>query len=460
MKIYDTLRAAKVQFFPLDKNHVKLYVCGPTVYDYAHIGNARSIVVYDVLFRLLSTLYNKVTYVRNITDIDDKIINTAKNSNKTIKDITSYYTRSFHDDISHLNCLSPTIEPKATEKVQVMIQLIERLITSKHAYVKDGTVYFNIQSYKSYGQLSKRNINDMIYGNRVNIDTDKIHPGDFVLWKPATELDISLMSYWPSPWGLGRPGWHIECSAMSYDCLGEDFDIHGGGADLQFPHHENEIAQSCCIFPNSKYAVHWIHNGFLTVNGEKMSKSLGNIVTVRSLLDNCIKGEVIRYVFLSTHYRKPLDWNEVAILNAGKALNRIYSTISCVPSDKYEQLGDDIEVHSEIIKYLKDDMNTPKALSVLYDITTRIHKTQNLHDKCFLVKVLKKSANFLGIAQSSWEKWFSISSDSDVEKLIQRRSIAKKQKDFETADSIRKILSIKGIVLSDDKDGSTKWYKR
>ncbi|WP_045809325.1 cysteine--tRNA ligase [Candidatus Neoehrlichia procyonis] len=460
MKIYDTLRSAKVQFTPIDENHIKLYVCGPTVYDYAHIGNARSIVVYDVLFRILNTIYPKVTYVRNITDIDDKIVNAARNSNKTIQDITSYYTRLFHEDMDYLNCLPPTFEPKATEKVQVMIQLIEKLIANKHAYVKNGVVYFNIQSYKPYGQLSKRNVNDMIYGNRIGINVDKSHPGDFVLWKPATELDFRLMSYWESPWGLGRPGWHIECSAMSYDYLGENFDIHGGGADLQFPHHENEIAQSCCVFPDSKYAMYWVHNGFLTVNGEKMSKSLGNIITVRGLLDNCVRGEIIRYIFLSTHYRKPLDWSETAVLNASKALNRIYNAMFCVSYDKHTQLVNDVEVHDEILESLKDDMNTPKALSILHDIVTQINKTQDLYHKCFLIKTLKKSASFLGVMQNSWERWFNVSYDDDIETLIQRRSVAKQKKDFETADNIRKILSEKGIVLSDNKDGSTRWYKK
>ncbi|MDX5526731.1 MAG: cysteine--tRNA ligase, partial [Wolbachia endosymbiont of Andrena nigroaenea] len=320
VRLYNTLTKKKELFTPIDKDHVKMYVCGPTVYDTAHIGNARSVVVYDVLFQLLKFCYGKVTYVRNITDIDDKIINAASEKNSNIESITTYYIKAFHDDMESINCKEPTHEPKATENVDYIIELIEHLLQSGHAYESDKHVYFNIESYHEYGALSGKKTDELVPGSRVEVNENKKHPGDFVLWKPASDIDYKLSSYWDSPWGEGRPGWHIECSAMSYAYLGKDFDIHGGGIDLQFPHHENEIAQSKSAFAGSMFAKYWIHNGFLTVNEEKMSKSLFNIVKVRDLLDSGIKGEVIRYALLKTHYRKPLDWTENVISDAQETL--------------------------------------------------------------------------------------------------------------------------------------------
>ncbi|HCE59471.1 MAG TPA: cysteine--tRNA ligase, partial [Wolbachia sp.] len=278
IRIYNTLTKKKELFTPINENHIKMYVCGPTVYDYAHIGNARSVVIYDVLFRLFKFCYSKVTYVRNITDIDDKIINSANEKNSDIESITTRYTNAFHDDMKSINCLEPTHEPKATESIGVIIELIEYLLQSGHAYEANKHVYFSVESYPEYGTLSGKKIDELTHGSRVEIDENKKHPGDFVLWKPASDVDYKLSSHWNSPWGEGRPGWHIECSAMACAHLGKDFDIHGGGIDLQFPHHENEIAQSKSAFSGSTFAKYWMHNGFLTSNKEKMSKSLFNIV--------------------------------------------------------------------------------------------------------------------------------------------------------------------------------------
>ncbi|CEI84708.1 Cysteine--tRNA ligase (Cysteinyl-tR NA synthetase) (CysRS) [Ehrlichia minasensis] len=459
MIIYNTLTSIKEPFIPLNVDNVKVYVCGPTVYDFAHIGNARSIVIYDVLFRLLKLLYPSVTYVRNITDVDDKIINVAQSSGQSICEVTSVYVKTFHEDMKMLNCLEPTYEPKATDNIDVMINLIQKLIDHGHAYVNNDSVFFNIESYPAYGQLSKRNIKELIYGSRIDIELGKKHPGDFILWKPATEIDNKLMSCWPSPWGLGRPGWHIECSAMSYCYLGENFDIHGGGADLQFPHHENEMAQSCCAFPGSYYANYWIHNGFLTVNGEKMSKSLGNVLTVRQLLESGVKGELIRYVLLNTHYRKPLDWVNTTLANAQESLNRMYTALSSVNVDL--SLDDNVELSSDVVDCLKDDINTPKAISMLHEMVTEINKASDIMKKASLAKTLIKTANFIGILQHSWQDWFRVNENNqEIDKLIDERRMARAKNDFKKADDIRQLLLSRGIVLSDNKDGTTHWYKK
>lgn len=325
LQLYNTLSGKKEPFKPLKEDHVTMYVCGPTVYARPHIGNARSVVVYDVLFRLLSTLYPQVTYVRNITDVDDKINAAAIERGISIQALTSEVTQWFHDDITALGCLPPTHEPRATEHIDGMIEMIEQLIDRGHAYVgSDGEhVLFDVTSYHNYGLLSGRKLEDQEAGARVAVESYKHHAGDFVLWKPADDED-DASSKFDSPWGVGRPGWHIECSVMSSRFLGNSFDIHGGGADLKFPHHENEIAQSCCANEGSVYARYWVHNGFLTVNGEKMSKSLGNFVTVRDLLDAGIKGEVIRLALLMSKYNEPLDWNSEKIRDAEKLLDKWY----------------------------------------------------------------------------------------------------------------------------------------
>ncbi|WP_341813696.1 cysteine--tRNA ligase [Wolbachia endosymbiont (group B) of Germaria angustata] len=454
VKLYNTLTKKKEPFTPIDKDHIKMYVCGPTVYDTAHIGNARSVVVYDVLFRLLKFCYGKVTYVRNITDIDDKIINAANKKSSNIESISAYYTKAFHEDMRSINCVEPTHEPKATENIDQIIELIESLLHSGHAYESNKHVYFSVESYPEYGVLSGKKIDELDHGNRVEVGENKKHPGDFVLWKPANETDYKLSSHWNSPWGEGRPGWHIECSAMSYAYLGKDFDIHGGGIDLQFPHHENEIAQSKSAFAGSKFAKYWVHNGFLTVNEEKMSKSLFNIVKVRDLLDSGIKGEVIRYALLKTHYRKPLDWTENVISESQETLNKFYRLLrsTCIEES-------DAEVSKDFIEALKNDLNIPEAVAILHEMATEINKTSNECERLKLTKKFVKSARFIGILESSYQEWFASGvSHQEIERLIDLRKVAKQNKDYDTADKIREQLKQMGVTISDNEDGTTTWY--
>ncbi|NSX83457.1 cysteine--tRNA ligase [Wolbachia endosymbiont of Atemnus politus] len=453
VKLYNTLTKKKEPFTPIDKDHVKMYVCGPTVYDTAHIGNARSVVIYDVLFQLLKFCYGKVTYVRNITDIDDKIINAANEKNSNIENISTYYTKSFHEDMRSLNCAEPTHEPKATENIDRIIELIEYLLQSGHAYESNKHVYFSIESYPGYGALSGKKIDELDHGSRVEVGENKKHPGDFVLWKPASDIDYKLSSYWNSLWGEGRPGWHIECSAMSYAYLGKDFDIHGGGIDLQFPHHENEIAQSKSAFAGSTFAKYWVHNGFLTVNEEKMSKSLFNIVKVRDLLESGIKGEVIRYALLKTHYRKPLDWTENIISESQETLNKFYRLSRDVSTEK-----SDAEISKDFIEALKNDLNIPEALAILHEMATKINKTSNEREKLKLTESFVKSARFIGLLKSSYEEWFTVGvSHQEIERLIDLRKAAKQNKDYDTADKIREQLKQMGISISDNEDGTTTW---
>ena len=459
LKLYDTLSKNYIEFKPIDDQCIKMYVCGPTVYSYAHIGNARSVVVFDLLYRILKYLYKDVLYIRNITDVDDKIIKAARQENKTINDITTFYTNIFHEDIANLNCLPPNNEPKATEYIQDMINVIKVLIDNGYAYFSNKHVYFKVKAYNNYGMLSKKNIDDLIAGSRVEISKYKQHPGDFVLWKPAAEGDRSD-SYWDSPWGIGRPGWHIECSVMSNLLLGADFDIHGGGADLKFPHHENEIAQSICAVPNSGFAKYWVHNDFITVNGEKMSKSLGNIVTINGLLHRHINGEVIRYALLSTHYRKKLDWNENILNNARKFLDKLYNAINVSYYNEITINANNID--SNVINALLDDMNTHLALLELQNIVTLINKNENDNDadKKELIIKLVNSASVLGLLTYTPDQWFCMDSIGiEIQKLINKRVYAKKQKDFITADKIRNILKEKGINLLDLPNGNTKWSK-
>ncbi|QKX02101.1 cysteine--tRNA ligase [Wolbachia endosymbiont of Dirofilaria (Dirofilaria) immitis] len=456
VKLYNTLTKKKEFFTPIDKSHVKMYVCGPTVYDMAHIGNARSVVVYDVLFQLLKSYYSKVTYVRNITDIDDKIINTASEKNSSIKSITTYYTKSFHEDMKSLNCVEPTHEPKATENIGCIIKLIEHLLLSNHAYESNKHVYFSIESYPEYGALSGKKIDKLDHGNRVKVGKNKKHPGDFVLWKPANDIDYKLSSHWSSPWGEGRPGWHIECSAMAYAYLGRDFDIHGGGIDLQFPHHENEIAQSKSAFTGSMFARHWVHNGFLTVEEEKMSKSLLNIIKVRDLLDSGIKGEVIRYALFKTHYRKPLDWTGGVIWESQETLNKFYRLLRNINVASIEK--SDAEVYKDFIEALKNDLNIPEALVILHEMATKINKMNNEHKKLKLIESFVKSARFIGLLESSYQEWFTACIDhQEIERLINLRKAAKKNKDYDTADRIRDKLKKMKVTISDNEDGTTTW---
>lgn len=446
--LYNSLSKKKELFVPLNPNKIGMYVCGPTVYDYPHLGNALAVVIYDVLFRLLQKIYGpkNVVYVRNITDVDDKIINAANQQGIEISQLTAKITDSFRDNMSQLNCLSPSIEPKATDHILEMIDMIEKLLANGAAYIRDGHVYFRVHKFAQYGNLSGRKIEDLIAGARVEVAESKEHPEDFVLWKPAKDIDHSFSS----PFGTGRPGWHIECSAMSSKYLGNDFDIHGGGVDLVFPHHTNEIAQSCCANPGSKYARVWVHNGFLTVNGEKMSKSLGNFISTAQLLDKGINGEVIRYILLNSHYRKPIDWNEKVLSDAKKALDSFYRVLEKVNED-------DGEISEEFYATLLDDLNTPQSFALLHEYAHSYNKFQDKE----MAKKLKASGKFLGFFQSSPETWFN-KNDADsgyIEEQIEKRKIAKQNKNWAEADEIRNSLKEIGIIIEDLADGKSTWRK-
>jgi cysteinyl-tRNA synthetase len=404
IKLYNSLTASKQEFFPLEEDLVKMYVCGPTVYDRPHLGNARSIVIYDLLYRLLLQIYKKVIYVRNITDVDDKINTRAKELNIPISKLTKNITDLFHQDILSLNTLIPDHEPLATNHIEDMVKIIEKLIAKNHAYVRDSHVLFAVDSYHDYGKLSRRNLDQMIAGSRVEIASYKNNPLDFVLWKPA-EIGDDESTIFSSPWGKGRPGWHIECSAMSTKYLGENFDIHGGGADLQFPHHENEIAQSCCANPQSNYAKFWIHNGFLTVNGEKMSKSLKNFITVYDLLSQGISGIAIRLMLLTSHYRKPFDFNAKALSDAQKTIEKFKKIIDesfilfesqLDPKQKFNLFCDKNFISNDIIESLCDDLNFSKTLAILHDLAKNV---KNNSSDITPRKILISSLDFLGLIE-------------------------------------------------------------
>ncbi len=457
IKLFNSLTKTKETFVPLDASNIKIYVCGPTVYNRPHIGNARSIVIYDLWFRLFSKAFPKVTYVRNITDVDDKINARALDRNISIQSLTSEILQLFYQDISFLNVLSPTFEPKATEHIGEMIKMIETLIKNGNAYVSEGNVLFDVKSYNQYGELSNRVIDDMISGSRVEVADYKKDPLDFVLWKPADKND-DASSVFESPWGKGRPGWHIECSAMSNKYLGQNFDIHGGGSDLQFPHHENEIAQSKCANPNSIYAKYWVHNGFLTVNGEKMSKSLNNFFTIKDLLDKDIPPLAIRYLLLATHYRKPLDFNDKALLDAKKAIEKFYGAIGS-EINNYNKTESGNLFLSQIIEALADDLNSPLAFSILHEIVKSIKHSQDLERKN-LINNLMQCLDFLGLFDVNY---FSQPKENDVDEnyileRISARKVAKEQKNWAEADAIRKELLDKDIVIEDISGGETKWY--
>ncbi len=495
LKLYDTLSREKRVFAPIDPQRVRMYVCGPTVYDFAHIGNARPVIVFDVLFRLLRHRYgaDHVTYVRNITDVDDKINARAAEEypelplNEAIRKVTETTDRQFHEDVAALGCLPPTVEPRATEHIAEMKALIERLVASGHAYVADGHVLFAVPSMPDYGRLSKRPLDEMIAGARVEVAPYKRDAMDFVLWKPSKPGEPS----WPSPCGIaapGRPGWHIECSAMSWKHLGETFDIHGGGIDLVFPHHENEIAQSRCAFHTGMMANTWMHNGFLQVEGEKMSKSLGNFVTIRELLDGwhgyAWPSEALRFNMLRTHYRQPIDWTFDGLNESFKIL-----------SNWYDDLGntqDGANVPSEFLGSLCDDLNTPAAITALHALRKNgnlpaLHSAlQLLGFRC--AQVSKPNQQLPFIQDNSWDTAAiqiihqmhrrrvaaivsqdnsvsetplplrdvpSSPSDEEIQKRISARDHARKEKNFAEADRIRDELAVMGIVLKDSKDGTT-----
>ena len=455
IKIFNTLSGKKEDFHPLDPGHIKIYACGPTVYNFAHIGNARMAVVFDTLVRVLRYKYPKVTYVSNITDIDDKIIDAANEQEVPIKTITEKYTNIYNEDMSQLSVNIPDIQPKATEYISEMIDLIENLILKEHAYEKEGHVLFHVPSYKNYGMLSNRNRDEQIAGSRVEIAPFKKDPADFVLWKPSSDIQPG----WDSPWGFGRPGWHTECSAMSEKTLGLPFDIHGGGRDLTFPHHENEIAQSCCSTadinkPNS-YANYWMHNGFVTINGEKMSKSLGNIILVKDL-SNEYHGEVIRLALLSSHYRQGLDWNEKVIHQAKKLLDKLYKTLLDLEFEDLVEIQD-----SDWINPLMDDLNTPGFIANI-NVLIKDFSSASEKQKGMLKSKLILLGSLMGILQEDPKSWFEMNQSNkdfnkeEIDNLISERNEAKINKDYAKADMIRDELMSKGIEIMDSSSG-TSW---
>ena len=446
LKISNTLTRSKEKFIPIDEKNIRMYVCGPTVYDYPHVGNARPLIVFDLLFRLLSKIYpnSKVTYVRNITDIDDKIIEASNKSKISIQDLTSKVTKDFHDDCNYLGCLNPTIEPKATEHLNEMINLIKKLIQNDFAYESNGHVYFQVTKFKKYGNLSNKKIEELISGSRVEVSDNKKEPGDFVLWKPSKENEPS----WDSPFGKGRPGWHLECSAMSEKYLGNHFDIHGGGLDLIFPHHENEIAQSVCANNNEKFSNYWLHNGYVTVEKQKMSKSLGNFIAINKLKKN-YNGQVVRLAMLSTHYTQPFDWNEKILDVSQKSLDKWYEFYS----------DDKEEISEENLKFLLDDLNTPLMISNIHELYKKAKNGDSLS-----AKQLSSSCKILGLFNQTHDEWKNFKkigkiTVEEIEKLISERDKARSKKDFKTSDEIRDLLVSKGVLIK-DKDGITTWeYK-
>jgi len=449
--LHNTMSRRKEVFEPIDPAHVKMYVCGPTVYDFAHIGNARPMVVFDVLYRLLKRHYPKVTYCRNITDIDDKIIAKSQESGESINVITEKTTRGFHEDLAHLGTLQPDFEPRCTETVPQMIELVQKLIEKGHAYEKDGHVLFHVPSMPDYGKLSRLSRDELIAGARVEVAPYKKDPADFVLWKPSTPKQPG----WESPWGRGRPGWHLECSAMSRENLGVTFDIHGGGIDLIFPHHENEIAQSVCAHDGAPLAKYWVHNGFLIVNGEKMSKSLGNFFTIRDLLAEA-PGEALRLALLSAHYRQPLDFTKELLKNCKATLDRWYGALRSVK----ETSAAPSDLPTAFEAALCDDMNTPLAISVVHELVSELNKAEKPDEKTALKSKILACGEALGLLQKDAEAWFKGHTDggpqdSEIEAQIAAREAARKARNFAEADRIRDELAARGIILEDGPGGTT-----
>ena len=449
--LYNSLTGKKEEFSPIDESNIRMYVCGPTVYNYVHIGNARPAVVFDTLVRVLRANYKKVTYVSNITDIDDKIIDAATAQKVPISEITQKYTDIYNQNMEVLGVQAPDIQPKATEYLPEMIELIEQLIEKGFAYEKDGHVMFHVLAYEKYGALSKRNRDEQIAGSRVEIAPYKKDPADFILWKPSD----SEQPGWDSPWGFGRPGWHTECSAMTEKNLGLPFDIHGGGRDLIFPHHENEIAQSCCASGDvnnpQSFSKYWIHNGFVTVEGEKMSKSIGNVILVKDLI-NQYDGEVIRLALLSSHYRQSFDWNAKIIHQAQVLLDKLYKALLDLSDENV-----DTKTNEEFLNFLNDDLNTPGAITFL---NKKIKEyTAGVINKKDFKQILLFASKTLGILNNNPEDWFRAKSndldEEEINSLIEKRKMAKANKDFKTADAIRDQLKEMGVEIMDSAEGTT-----
>ena len=451
--IHDTYTREKQPFVPQDTARVTLYVCGPTVYNYAHIGNARPAVVFDVLFRLLRRLYGAeaVVYARNVTDVDDKIIARARETGEPIEAITEKYERIYDEDMAALGCLRPTITPRATAHIAEMITLIQRLEANAYAYAAEGHVLFDVNAFGDYGRLSGRSLEDMIAGARVEVAPYKRNPADFVLWKPSKEGEPG----WDSPWGYGRPGWHLECSAMIEKNLGLPVDIHGGGHDLTFPHHENEIAQGRCAGPHDVYARYWMHNGFLTMDAEKMSKSRGNVLLVHDLVKT-FPGEVVRWALLSAHYRAPLDWTDALLEQSRKSLDRLYGVL---------QRAADVEAapllgERGLAEPLLDDLNTPQAMALMFRFAGLLDEAvrEGSGTAAGYKHILLELASLMGVLQSDPEAWFT-GGDADlkgrVEALLAQRVEARRAKDWGTADRIRGELDAMGVVVMDGPEGAT-----
>ena len=452
IKLYNTLARQKELFEPVNPPKVTVYVCGPTVYNLPHIGNARPAVVFDVLVRLLRTQYD-VTYARNITDIDDKINARAQETGQPIREIAEENAAAYHADIEALGVRRPDVEPYATDHIEQMISMISELIGKGHAYAAEGHVLFRVNSYEDYGHLSRRDRRQLMDGARVDVAPYKEDAGDFVLWKPSSDDQPG----WDSRWGRGRPGWHIECSAMAAEHLGTTIDIHGGGNDLIFPHHENEIAQSTCAHGGQQFSRYWMHNGFVNVDQTKMSKSLGNVVLVNDLLKNA-PGEAVRLALLSGHYRQPLDWSEELVEESRRKLDRLYSALGKADGwqTEWQQAGPD----AEFIAALADDLNTPKALAVLFGFARELNKSEDPAEQQQLAIRLRASAEIVGLLSESPEEWFAVEHDDDfaaeVEALLEKRIAARAGKDYAEADRIRDQLTEMGVTIEDSADG-TRW---
>jgi cysteinyl-tRNA synthetase len=453
MKLYNTLSGKKEVFHPDRPDRVTIYVCGPTVYNYAHVGNARPAVVFDVLYRLLRLHFGEVVYARNITDIDDKIIKAAAERGVPTERIAAEFTKAYNDDMAALNVLPPTVEPKATEHVPAMLKMIERLIDKGAAYAAEGHVLFHVPAYDGYGRLSRRSRDEMIDGARVEVAPYKRDPADFVLWKPSG----SDQPGWDSPYGRGRPGWHLECSVMIETHLGETIDIHAGGQDLKFPHHENEIAQSFCAHDGAPLARFWLHNGFLDVEQEKMSKSLGNVLLPHDLLKQ-MPGEAIRYALLAAHYRKPLNWTAAGLARAKQALDRLYLTLSRLPGP--DEAPPDQAPPASVLAALEDDMNTPRAQAALFDLARSANASEDDAERARLKGELLAAGNLLGLLQRRPEAWLQAGAGNlevdgaEIERLLARRDQARAARDFEQADLIRDQLAAEGVIIEDGPDGS------
>ena len=455
IQLHDTLRGKKVPFEPLREGEVTMYLCGPTVYNYAHIGNARPAVVFDLLARVLRRHY-KLKFARNITDVDDKINAAAMEAGKPIDEITARYIDAYNADMGALGVLPPDVEPRATEHIDVMIAMIARLVQDGFAYEAEGHVLFDVASYDRYGELSKRDLREMIAGSRVEVAPYKKAAHDFVLWKPSTPE----LPGWDSPWGRGRPGWHIECSAMAEKHLGDTIDIHGGGQDLVFPHHENECAQSACAHGGAPFARYWLHNGFLSIDQTKMSKSLGNVLLVHNLVKS-IPGEVIRLALLSAHYRQPLDWSAETIASARRMLDRLYGAIRGIELSEERRAA--AVVPQALIDALEDDLNTPKALAELFALARALNKANDPEEMQARAAELLAAGELMGLLTTDPETWFAGVSDGglsadEIETLIKKRNAAKAEKDFELADAIRDQLTEAGITIQDSRDG-TSWRR-